>query len=176
MKAANKFGGSGDVARGAWCTPKDWADAIGPWDLDPFSNPRSHVASETRCMLEDGGDGLLSVHRPGSWRCGATNVIGCAGEETRVFVQPPYELVLDALGHYGHTRFCFLLRFDPRTRWFQRLYRMARLICVPQKIEFDPPPGMTASANIFPHAFYYANPDDVTDAVLRKSAAAWRPR
>jgi hypothetical protein len=187
-KRANVFGGSKDEHRGTWCTPKDWADAVGPWDLDPFSNPRSHIVSTNACMLEDGGDGLDTyrfktkggVWRPGSWRSGDGHALcpkrGVADESTRVWVQPPYEIVTAALDHYGHTRFYFLLRFDPRTKWFHRLYRMAQLICVPRKIEFEPPPGVGDSANPLPHALYFANADDATEAVLRKSAAAWKTR
>lgn len=183
---ANVYGGSDETVRGTWCTPKDWAEAVGPWDLDPFSNPRSHILSEQRCMLEDGGDGLLSLGvRPGAWRNGATRVIGCAAENTRVWIQPPYSLVHEALDHYGHTRWCALLRFDPRTEWFKRITAMCSLIAVPRKCEFEPPPELAKKtkkgtpkkgANPVPHALYFANAADVTPAVLSKSALAWRTR
>jgi hypothetical protein len=37
-KKANVFGATGkkEKERGTWCTPKNWAEAVGPWDLDPF--------------------------------------------------------------------------------------------------------------------------------------------
>ena len=168
-------GGSGDVARGTWCTPRVWAERVGPFDHDPFSNPRSHVVTATRSMLEDGGNGLLNREAPGSWRCGKTRVVGCADAESRVWIQPPYELVLDAIAHYKHTRFCALLRFDPSTEWFRRLYRLTSLVCVPRsRIEFEPPPGVAGSANQpFPHALYYARAVDATPAVLR-ACISWR--
>lgn len=172
-KAKNKHGGSGETARGEWCTPKNWADAVGPFDVDVFSNRRSHIQAPRHCMLERGDNALVPDKLEGTYFIAGLGEFH-AGKRTRVWVQPPYELVTEALDYYGHTRFCFLLRFDPRTKWFHRLYRMAALICVPRKIEFEPPPGISASANIFPHALYYANSDDVTPEVLRKSAAAWR--
>lgn len=174
--AVNGNGGSGDEVRGTWCTPKPWAERVGPWDLDPFSNPRSHIVSTDRAMLEDGGDGLLDRGAPGSYRDGATRYVGRAVAGTRVWIQPPYEMVLDALAHYGHTRFCALLRFDPSTRWFRRLYRLVGLICVPlSRIEFEPPPGVKASKNPYPHALYYARAEDATPRVLR-ACISWRTR
>jgi hypothetical protein len=175
-KKANVFGATGkkEKDRGTWCTPKNWAEAIGPFDGDPFSNPRSHIVSDWRCMLEDGGDGF-GDKTPGSFLL-SNGVRGRAGEDTKIFGQPPYSIVLDAIAHYGHTRFCFLLRFDPRTKWFKQLYALSGLVCVARKMEFEPPPGVKASANPIPHAFFYRNPEDVTAAVLRKSAAAWRTR
>lgn len=178
-KKANVFGASGkkEKDRGTWCTPKNWAEAVGPWDLDPFSNPRSHIVSLLRCMLEDGGDGFGGRLAKGSYRTGGNfSEYGEANASTRVWVQPPYSIVSDAIEHYAHTRFCFLLRFDTRTKWFKRLYALSGLVCVARKMEFEPPPGVKKSANPFPHALFYRNPEDATAAVLRKSAAAWRTR
>lgn len=176
-KKANVYGGSKDPARGAWCTPNPIARAVGRFDVDPFSNPRSHIESTHACMLENDGDGLLATR--GAYRVGgAVRVCGEANEATRVWFQPPYGIVMRALDHYGHTRFAALLRFDPRTKWFRRLYRMVELVCVLRKCEFEPPPGIKIKgpANPFPHAIYYANAGDVTPAVLRLTAAAWRVR
>lgn len=173
-KRANVLGGSKEIDRGGWCSPRAWAQRVGPFDHDPFSNPRSHIVSTTRSMLEDGGNGLLNLDAAGSWRCGTTRVIGCADENTSTWIQPPYEIVLAAIAHYGHTRFCALLRFDPSTEWFRRLYRLTALVCVPrQRIDFEPPPGVKASKNPFPHALYYARESDATPAVLR-ACVAWR--
>jgi hypothetical protein len=91
-----------------------------------------------------------------------------------VWGQPPYELVPEALDHYGHTRFCFLLRFDPSTEWFRKLYRLSRLVCVTRKrVEFEPPPGVPVSKNPYPHALYFAREEDATPAVLR-ACVSWR--
>lgn len=170
-------GKSGDPARGAYCTPKKWADLVGPWDLDPFSNPRSHIVSTHACMLERGDNGLAIADEPGTYRFGGE--VHRATESTRVFIQPPYDIVLDAIAHYGHTRFCALLRFDPSTEWFMRLRQLVELIAVPlrDRIDFEPPPGIEASANPQPHAFYFAYRDDAPPALLRR-CEAWtrRPR
>lgn len=175
MKAANVNGGSNDPARGTYCTPKWIADIVGPWDLDPFSNPRSRIVAERRCMLEDGGDGLAEGGR-GCYRV-ATQLSRIAKADTRVWLQPPYEIVDEAIAHYGHTRFCALLRFDPSTDWFQTLYRLTRLVCVPRRrrVDFEPPPGVPVSSNPFAHALYYARPEDATEQVLRR-CIAWRTR
>ena len=172
----NANGGSRELARGGYCTPEDWAEHVGRWDLDPFSNPRSHIVATERCMLEDGGDGFGDGKTPGSYRVGR-GPVQVASKHTRVWIQPDYLFVDEALAHYGHTRFCALLRFDPSTRWFQRVYRLAALVCVPRlkRFEFEPPPGVKASKNPYPHALYNAREQDATPAVLRR-CVAWRTR
>lgn len=182
---ANVKGGSGEEDRGTWCTSKVWAAAVGPWDLDPFSNPRSHIASVTRCMLEDGGDafggGPPGGARPGLYLAGnahgAQPSSGVADELTRVWIQPPYELVAEAIAHYGHTRFCALLRWSPDVKaWFPQLWERTAVVCHPwcERMEFEPPPGVPSSGDMpYPHALYYAHEADVTDEV-RARCIVWR--
>jgi hypothetical protein len=166
-QVANVNGGSKDPRRGTYCTPEPIAKAVGEWDLDPFTNPRSHVVAAEMCMLERGDDGLLDLDQPGSYYIEGDGQ-GQATADTRVWIQPPYEIVLEAIGHYGHTRFCALLRFDPSTEWFELLLAHTAVICVPfERIEFDAPPGIETSANPYPHALYYACEDDITDEVRR---------
>jgi hypothetical protein len=182
---ANVKGGSGEEDRGTWCTSKEWAVAVGPWDLDPFSNPRSHIASVTRCMLEDGGDafceappggGIPGLYLTGNAH-GATPTRGKADELTRVWIQPPYELVAEAIAHYGHTRFCALLRWSPDVKaWFPQLWQRTAVVCHPfgERMDFEPPPGVDKSGDMpFPHALYYAHEGDVTDEV-RARCLVWR--
>lgn len=166
LKPANVSGGSGETDRGAWCTLKKWTDRVGEWDIDPFSNPRSTLIASVRCMLEDGGDGLADLDVPGSWRSGAEQT-GVADENTKVWGQPPYSIVEQAVAHYRHTRFCFLLRLDPSTDWFELLWERTLLLAIPlgDREMFDPPPGIEASSNPQPHAFYYAHASDVTPAI-----------
>lgn len=148
--------------RDSWCTPLEYAEVLGKFDLDPCSNSRSHVRAKIRYTLDEGDDGLK------------------AGIETlipgwyRVFVNPPYSDVTPWIRTYGHTRFCFLLKLDTSTRWFAEIYKLSALVCVTRKrIAFEPPPGVRASSNQFPHAFFYRNADDATPALLRK-CVAWR--
>lgn len=172
-KPTNVYGKSGDVERGTWCTPKWLADALGWFDLDPFSNPRSHILANEHCCLEEGDDGLGDGVL-GSYRVGV--LIDQTDERSRVFLQPPYSIVLRAFEHYRETRWVALLRFDPSTKWFRTMYREAALICVPRKrVNFEPPPGVRSSSNTIPHALYYRHAEDATEAVLR-SCVAWRPR
>lgn len=182
---ANVHGGSHERERGTWCTSKEWAAAVGPWDLDPFSNPRSHILSVVRCMLEDGGDafgGGPPGAKPGLYLTGnahgAQPASGVADELTRVWIQPPYELVPQAIAHYGHTRFCALLRWSPDVKaWFPELWRRTAVVCHPwcERMEFEPPPSLKKKNGDmpFPHALYYAHEADVTDEV-RAKCIVWR--
>lgn len=163
----------GDEQRGAWCTPKKYADVVGEFDLDPFTNERSHIKSALACMLERGDDGL-AIGDPG-WFYSNGNGMLQADEDWTVWIQPPYDIVLKAIRHYGHTRFTALLRLDPSTQWFEELYKLSEIILVPagDRIEFDPPPGVKPSSNPFPHGFFYKREADVPDA-LRAMCFEWR--
>jgi hypothetical protein len=174
-RPANVHGGSGELKRGGWCTPKWLAEMVGAFDLDSFSNSRSHIAATRSCELERGDNGIASS-TPGEYFVVSEGLL-TASAETRVWFQPPYSMVLRAFAHYKHTRFVALLRFDPSTEWFQRIYRSAALMCVPRRrrINFEPPPGVRASSSSVPHALYYARAEDATPAVLR-ACIAWRPR
>jgi len=174
---ANVNGGSGEVSRGTWCTPKAIAVAVGPWDLDPFSNPRSHVMAVHRCQLEDSGDGFGDGSGPGSYRV-ANRDAEYAGPETRVWIQPDYQMVDDAIAHYEHTRFCALLRWSPDVKgWFARLWPRVAVVAFPrgERVAFEPPPGIEDKGAGSPHshALYYADERDVTDEV-RAMCIVWR--
>jgi hypothetical protein len=130
--------------RGAWCSPVEYTAAASSehhFDLDPFTNPRSTLRAVYACMLERGGDGFgLDQSEPGAFYIAPDSVIGsclepcCHGEVTdrairmvatadwRVWIQPPYDIVLEVLAHYGHTRFVALLRLDTSTVWFSLLF------------------------------------------------------
>lgn len=178
---------------GAWCSPIEYTNAAGVFDVDPFTNPRSTLVASRMCMLERGDDGFaFNHHVPGTYYRnprgdrelvkdhevwfstapdGQPSEIECYGtatEETRVWLQPPYDIVLKALAHYGHTRFTALLRLDTSTKWFDQLWRLAEVIMVPKRdrLEFVPPPGIKASSNPFPHGLYYKRADDVPAAVI----------
>lgn len=191
-RKANKNGGSKEKARGCWCTPKKWADRLGHFDLDAFSNPRSNISAGIHLMLERGDDafGPAGSTKPGRFFAAPTGGVIATGErrrwptesgvldadgESRVFIQPPYEIVMRAIAHYEHTRFVALLRFDPSTKWFRRLYRICELVAVPvgERLNFEPPPGVKASTNTFPHAFYYRRAADAPREVL-SHCIAWR--
>lgn len=171
---SKKRDGSGDNTRGGWCTPENVARAVGHFDVDPFTNERSHIDADAECILERGDNGF-GDGTPGSY---FVNGIGLqrATEATRVWLQPDYAFVNEAFAHYRHARWTALLRFDPRvTSWFRAIYRASGLVVVLRKCEFEPPPGVETSSNPTIHALYYRSADDVTDAVLRLGYA-WRPR
>jgi hypothetical protein len=182
-ETVNVRGNSRDPNRGSWVTPDSEeypiARSVGSFDLDPFSNPRSHIQSHARCMLENGGDGF-GDGTPGTYYPDAHREHGpdIVGEAARVWLQPPYlkGFVQRAFRHYRHTRWTALLRFDPRPPWWQEVYDASELVAVVE-IEFEPPPGVKdLGGNSFPHALYYARAEDVTPAVLRMAAAVWRKK
>lgn len=182
--------------RGAWSTPTKYAKAVGPHDVDPFTNPRSTIVATRTCMLERGDDGFgldrrstIGTYYINPAHCELCNgsgwvvqsyglegvvEISCpdcgyhtANEHTRVWIQPDYEFVLEAIAHYGHTRFTALLRLDTSTEWFDQLWSICEVVMVPHgdRIEFVPPPGVKASSNPFPHGVYYRHANDVTFAI-----------
>ena len=184
--------------RGAWCSPKKYTDACSSqhaFDADPFTNPRSHLKARWLCMLERGDDGFGLARRdvPGTIyvnpancaECGGTVEAGC-GEcgyvvltaAHRVWIQPPYDIVPEALAHFGHTRLVALLRLDTSTGWFDTLWNLCEVIMVPRgdRIEFDPPPGVEGDANPFPHGLYYARAEDVPVAISALCYAWPTPR
>lgn len=142
-----------DADRDTWCTPRWITDAVGRWDLDPCSNPRSTVQADETCRLDCGQDGLEHA--------------ALVAHTARVFINPPYSDVMPWVQAYRHTRFCFLLKFDPSTRWCEALLEHTSVVLFPRRtrVEFSPPPGVESSANPFPHALFYARLADVTDAI-----------
>jgi hypothetical protein len=155
------------IDRNTWCTPKPLAEKLGKFDLDPCSNDRSHIKSKFSYRLERGEDGLVLARE--------------VPKNYRVFINPPYArgLVLKWILAYAHTRFCFLVKFDPSTDWFAELAKRTKIVCFPKgdRVEFEAPPGVPPdmqNANPFPHGLFYANPDDVTSAIKR-SCFMWKP-
>jgi hypothetical protein len=142
-----------------------------------------------------GGVGGVGGVSPGSFRSGGPIALGetagalerlgyplyRATEMAHVWLQPDYRFVLRAFNHYRHTRWIALLRFDPRPEWFDEIYEGAELVAVirhdpeGRPFGFEPPPGVTASTNTFPHALYARHAEDVPRAALRY-CAAWRKK
>lgn len=155
-----------EIDRDTWCTPKWLTDAIGPWDLDPCANERSHVQASREFRLDERGeDGLFMASK--------------VDAKHRVFINPPYSDVLPWIEAYAHTRFCFLLKFDPSTEWFATLMQHTKLVLFPRgtRVQFEAPEGVPADkakANQFPHALFYARAEDATDAIRDVCFQPWR--
>lgn len=152
------------IDRDTWCTPKAFADAIGEVDYDPCSNERSHVRAKKMFRLDRGEDGL--------------KLAKFVKPEKRVFINPPYSNVTPWIVEYGHTRFCFLLKIDPSTKWFGELFEKSELILIPRgtRIQFEPPPGVPAAqsqANPFPHGFFFAHAVDAPAALVALCFPGW---
>lgn len=153
--------------RDSWCTPKWLADALGSFDLDPCSNARSHIDAIYSYQLERSEDGLKLL--TSKWMDASS---------VKTFINPPYSSgqVMRWAQAYAHTRFCFLVRFDPSTAWYRFLYQRSGLVCVPRKrVNFEPPPGVKAFSNVYPHVLFFARLEDASEQIKRLSFA-WRPR
>lgn len=130
-----------------WATPLWLADALGPFDIDPCSNDRSHIKSVQACAIDgvddyDSRDGLTFP-----WHGSA-------------FVNPPYSNVgpwAERLAaHEGH--WVALVKLDPTTKWWATLMSASPTVAPFRKrIKFEGPKAMTAN---FPSVLVYS---------------AWRP-
>ena len=143
-----------EADRDSWCTPRELALAIGPVDLDPCSNPRSHIVAARTFSLEEGQDGLQLAR--------------FVSRRMRTHVNPPYSRgsVIQWVHAYRHTRFDFLVRHDTRTEWWRELWPYVGAMASVPECEFEPPPGVEQPpGSPFPHILLYASASDVTDAV-----------
>ena len=183
LRKVNPAGGSGGEARGTWCTPEWLAELIGQVHLDPCSNARSHMTAALKLSLELGDDGLdIGEGGPGGWRMAVAGGISDpadfvhshADDKTITYINPPFTRgeVIKWVEHYKHTRFIFCLRWAPDTRWFKTLIAECDYVWFPGKrIQFEPPPGVVASNNPFPHALYLRDP--AADLLARLSATGY---
>ncbi len=153
-----------EIDRDTWCTPKWITEAIGRFDLDPCSNARSTVQAINTMEIDRGIDGLAHAED--------------VEPDWRAFINPPYSDVRPWIDAYAHTRFVFLLKLDPSTKWFAELIKHTELILIPRgtRVEFVAPEGVPADksiANPFPHALFYARAEDATPEI-RALCWAWR--
>lgn len=155
-----------EIDRDTWCTPRWITEAVGSFDLDPCSNERSTVQATYAYLLERGENGLKLL--TSKWM---------DPRSPRVWVNPPYSDVMPWVRAFQHTRFTFLLKLDPSTKWFASLYEHTELILIPRKrVQFVPPPEVPterAIAQQFPHALFYARAIDATPEI-RALCLAWR--
>lgn len=91
-----------DPTSDAWTTPLWVAELVGRWDLDPASNPRSHIRARRSYQLERGEDGLRLP-----WR-------------GSIYCNPPYSEPLpwcERLARH-EAPWCALVKLDTSTRWW----------------------------------------------------------
>lgn len=142
----------------SWCTPKKLARVLGVFDLDPCSNPRSHVRAKRTYSLEKGDDGLKE-----EWK-------------GSVFVNGPYSdpkpWCLRLAAHDGP--WCSLWKLDPTTKWFKILIDAgANWGPFKRRLCFEKEGKILASAN-FPSVLIYKSwqpPPGVQDLLL----SVWKP-
>lgn len=142
--------------RNDWCTPRWLTALLPPVDLDPCSNHRSTVRATRTLSLEAGDDGLANP-----WVA------------TSVFCNPPY-----ARGQVIRwTRRCvelvqsnalswalLLVKLDPTTAWWRLAHTVpCRAYPLRERVEFEPPPGVTSSRNNFCSVLLLMTQDDKVD-------------
>jgi hypothetical protein len=128
-----------DIDTDSWCTNRELARLVGHFSTDPCSNPRSHIQSDDRFMLERGDDGLV---KPWGWS---------------VWCNPPYSDPLPwakrLAKHDGP--WCALIKLDPTTKWWAKLvdnggtYALFR-----SRVKFERPDKPPLTAN-FPSALVF---------------------
>lgn len=95
----------------AQCTPRELALALGRFDLDVCSNPRSHIVADRAFMLENGDDGLAE---PWTRADGSPATLWCNGPYS---YPDPWCKRLRA--HEGS--WCALWKLETTTEWFRQL-------------------------------------------------------
>jgi len=127
------------VSTDNWCTPRDLARMLGPFDTDPCSNPSSHIqASRTYAGTSPEDDGLTAP-----W-------FGS------VFVNGPYSDPLPwckrLVAHDGP--WVALWKLDPSTRWWAVLMEASPTVAPFRKrLKFEGEKSMTAN---FPSVLIYS--------------------
>ena len=115
-----------------WRTPRDIANALGAFDLDPCGGPGSHIHAFQHYWWERREDGLR---------------LPWAGS---VFINPPYSNVLPwARRAAAHDEpVTLLLKFDSTTEWFAVLVRAgARFYPFRRRVAFERPDKVLETAN-----------------------------
>lgn len=128
------------VASDDWCTPRDLAVLLGPFELDPCSNDRSYVIAANRYDGTPGNDGLVA-----SWT-------------GSVFVNPPYSNPLPwcerLRDHKGP--WVALMKLDPSTKWWATLMQASPTVAPFRKrLKFERPDKPPLTAN-FPSVLLWS--------------------
>jgi hypothetical protein len=146
----------------AQCTPRALALALGRFDLDVCSNPRSHILADRSFMLERGQDGLAE---PWTLTGGAPASVWCNGPYS--YPDPWCERLRVHKGPW-----CALWKLDATTVWWRTLMA-ARPWWAPfrMRLAFERP-GNCGVAN-FVSALVWTRDWEPSRDVL---AMLWEPR
>lgn len=138
-----------------WTTPPEITTRLGWWDLDPCSNERSTVLAHKTFDFDRRKQNALVLAK-------------YVKRSTRAFINCPYSrgMVLAFVEAFLHVNFCFLLRYDARTRWFAKLSAATELFLFPYHCNFVPPPGVQSYSAIFPHCLFFKRACDATPEIL----------
>jgi hypothetical protein len=121
--------------RDSWCTPLWLAELLPEVDLDPCSNPRSHIRARKTYSLENGENGLELP-----W----FGLLWCNGPYSELL---PWAKKLDA-SRQEVTGAGFLVNADHSPAWWKLLTKRLPLrLDFDDRLEFDPPPGVEPSKN-----------------------------
>lgn len=158
-----------DSDRDAWITPWWIADALGPVAWDPCWNLYSHIeAAHTFDFNGRGEDATKLSHLVPDDPGGV------------IFINPPYSrgLVMKFALCYRKKRFCFLVRCDASTSWFNEIYAHSELLLIPRiRVNFEPPPGAVVAGenhnNPYPHALMFARASDAPPELRSQCFEMW---
>ena len=95
-------------------TPRDLAIDLGWFDLDPCSNPDSHILARRTCSLENGQDGLADLWTIDGTRDTAPASVFCNGNYSDPL---PW---CERLAQHS-APWAALWKLDPTTEWFREL-------------------------------------------------------
>ena len=128
----------------SWCTPKELADELGYFDLDPCSNHRSHIQAGETCAL----DHALEANRDG---------LAFDWTHRSVFMNHPYSNSMPwARKLAAHAApWCALVKLDPSTRWWAELMSALPVVApFRHRVRFERPDKPPLTAN-FPSALVF---------------------
>jgi hypothetical protein len=127
----------GVLIRDTYCTPLWFAELMPEVDLDPATNPRSHIRSRAQYMVERRQNGLKLPWRGMLW------------------LNPPYSnpdpwaLKLYDESNAGRvTDAGILVNVDSSTLWWRAFTHVCRnMLMLTRRVAFDAPPGVDLSGS-----------------------------
>lgn len=133
-EARNEFG---ILVRDTYCTPMWFAELLPEVDLDPATNPRSHIRARRTYMVERRQNGLKLPWKGMIW------------------LNPPYsDPVPWALKLYDSyeagtlTDAGLLVNIDSSTMWWRAVTHVcSHMLMLTRRVAFDAPPGVDLSGS-----------------------------
>lgn len=149
----------------AQCTPRHLALALGRFDLDPCSNPLSHILADRTCMLEHGQDGLTDL-----WTVDGTTATPPASVWSNGPYSKPMPWIERLVAHQAP--WASLWKLDVTTAWFRlAVSRGAQWAPFARRLAFERA-GNCGVANFCSVLIWrdWAVPDAVADMLVKQGS------